>query len=114
MTSMSKINNINLQIYKRLAYYLGYWLGDGTSMNPGTLTIGKEDQTEAKIILEQLANELNLKLTMGRNKKGLIALIKGVKGRGGNVTASGLKMDWLKNITAACEELEISNYFTIL
>ena len=68
---MSKINNTTqlTNIQKRLAYYLGYWLGDGTSMNPGTLTIGKEDQTEAKIILEQLANELNLKLTMGEIKK---------------------------------------------
>lgn len=106
---LPKINNTNklTNIQKKLAYYLGYWLGDGTSENPGSLTIDKKDQPEAKIVLKQLSKELNLKLTMGRNKKGLTCTLN--KGRTcGLTTASCLDKDWLKNITTACEELEIS------
>lgn len=107
---LPKINNITqiTNVEKKLAYYIGYWLGDGTSSDPGSLTIGKEDQTEAKVFLEQLANELNLKCIMGTTKKGLrCAINSGLKG-GPNITTVCLDKDWLKNITSACKELEIS------
>lgn len=106
-----KINNPSqlTDIQKQLAYYLGYWLGDGTSASPGNLTIGKEDQHEAEIILEKLAKTLNLTLTMGRGKKGfLCTLTKGKDGLGKKIDASYLEKDWVSNITKACEELDKS------
>ena len=43
-------------------YYLGYWLGDGTSKKPGQITIGKEDQPIILPYLETIAEKFGLKL----------------------------------------------------
>lgn len=94
---------------KILAYYIGYWLGDGTSASPGALTIGKDDQPEIIPELKKLAQDFDLILTMARNKKRLTCTLnKGHAGRGKKKDASYLQEDWVPNITAACEELEIS------
>jgi len=93
----------------RISYYLGYWLGDGTAASPGSLTVGKEDQPSVEIVLKQLAEYINLTLTMGKTKKGLrCTLCKGRDGKGRKQHASYLQEDWVSNVTAACEELEIS------
>jgi hypothetical protein len=93
----------------RISYYLGYWLGDGTSASPGALTIGKDDQPEIIPELKKIAQYLDLILTTARNKKGLTCTLnKGREGLGKKMDASYLQEDWVPNITAACEELEIS------
>jgi len=46
-------------------YYLGYWLGDGTSKKPEQITIGKEDQPIILPYLETIAEMFELKLKTG-------------------------------------------------
>ena len=46
-------------------YYLGYWLGDGTSKAPEQITIGKEDQPIILPYLETIAEMFGLKLKTG-------------------------------------------------
>ena len=43
-----------------LAYYIGYWLGDGTTSIYGEVTIGLEDQKNMLPYLRYLAEKLNL------------------------------------------------------
>ena len=46
-------------------YYLGYWLGDGTSIKPEQITIGKQDQPIILPYLETIAERFGLKLKTG-------------------------------------------------
>tara|TARA_B100000965_G_scaffold149221_1_gene124180 strand:- start:329 stop:1936 length:1608 start_codon:yes stop_codon:yes gene_type:complete len=56
-------------------YYLGYWLGDGTSKKPEQITIGKKDQPIILPYLETIAEKFGLKLKTqadARKKESLI------------------------------------------
>lgn len=48
-------------------YYIGYWLGDGTTCRYGEITIGKQDQKTILPYLRNLAEKLNLNLKEKKN-----------------------------------------------
>jgi len=90
-------------------YYVGYWLGDGHSENPGSITIGDEDQPIIVPYLEKLCELYNLKINkyIGAKKLGF-ALSKGQDGLGRNINQSCFNNEWIDKIIQACKELEKS------
>lgn len=90
-------------------YYLGYWLGDGHSASPGSITIGKEDQPVILPYLEDLCKLYDLKMNKHIGSKGLgFELSKGKDGLGRNMNQLCFTNKWITNVIKACEELKLS------
>lgn len=90
-------------------YYVGYWLGDGHTASPGSITIGDEDQKIIVPYLESLCKLYDLTMNKHIGKKSLgFALSKGNDGLGRNFNQLQFTNEWITNVIKACKELKLS------
>ncbi len=90
-------------------YYVGYWLGDGNTASPGSITIGDEDQNIIVPYLEDLCKLYDLKMNKNIGKKNLgFQLSKGRGGGGRNFNQLLFTNKWITDMIKACEELKVS------
>ena len=104
------------------SYYLGFWLGDGHSSNPGIFTCGGETKIEynsdQKIILpwmKDFAKNLGLVLVPVKEDRKLTFAINDGKGRTGKIQSDNycFKEDWIKDVYNSCKKLEENKIINI-
>ena len=86
-------------------YYLGFWLGDGTSANPCELTIGKQDQPRVVPYLRDLARGMDLRLNERPDK---LRFSMSVVGSAAQANMKFLTSGFVATVVAACRALTAS------